>query len=288
MNFIEWFKLGETSVKDVTNWQAQITFGLIVGVIGFGIFYALQTIALYTMGKNTNQKHLWMAFVPFFNIYFMGLLAEKNKIFNKNPKDFALVLAIANGVMTVGWALYYICYFNLCATGYIVFNNIEGWIIDYVEVTVSTALPATLEWMGWMIIYGSEILSWANFAYVIFDIFVLLAFFQTYAYNKYYIFSFLSAILPVKGLLMFFVRKNQPVNYRDYVRAMQERQYRQYQQYQQFRQNNPYNGNPYNGNPYNGNPYTNYRPNSAPDPFSDFNGAQNNSNQEKKNPFDEF
>ena len=91
-------------------------------------------------------------------------------------------------------------------------------------------------------------------AFLVFEVFTLSAFFQTFAARRYMLFTITSVLFPVQGIIIFILRNNSGMNYREYIRREQERQYRMYQQYrrQQSFDQNPYNQNPYSRNPYDG------------------------------------
>ncbi len=308
MDFIEFFQFGE-------NWSVGYDFpqdfyiALSVGLIGFAVVYIFQAITLYTIGKRNGFGKLWMAFVPFFNTYYLGVVSEKNKIFNKKPKYFSLALAIIEFIIVAGWALYYVSFYVLRGTGYISYELYDYYGIEmYTPMLSSTTIPSSMQWMSWMVQYMYDILYYVRLAYILIKVFVLISFFQTYAHGRYFIMAFFSAILPVAGIIMFFVRKNKPMNYRDYIRMVQERQYRQYQQNQRY--GNPYNYNPYNGNPnnygnqnnYGNNNFNNAANSGGPDPFDGFGsssnngssnsgadgGTQNNASGGTEDPFEDF
>ncbi len=283
MDFIEYFQIGANMSSG--GFPSELIWALAVGCVGFGIVYTFEAITLYTIGKRNGYGHLWMAFVPFFNTYYLGVVSEKNKIFNAKPKYFSLALAIFEFLLVAGFLVYYISAFTLDGLGYLeieYYETIWGTSYDYVP---SSTVPSTMEWMAWCYSYLGDILYYVQLVYVLLEVFVLISFFQTYAHGRYFIMALFSALFPISGVIMFFVRKNRPMNYRDYMRMIQEQRYRQYQQNQQY--GNPYNYNPYSGNPNNyNNNYNNQNANAnynngagaAADPFDDFSAGASNTN----------
>ena len=266
---------------------------LLVGGLCFAIVFIFEAIALFTIATRNGYKNRWMAFVPFFNTYYIGVCAQKNKFYNMSAKTVGLITAILEAVLVF---LY-------------IFSLIAGSLVDeylmevedtYLGVTIFTyqlnsdAVPQNLQWAAWvynyMDVYIIRILS---LVYLIFEIILLICFFQTYACRRYVIFAITSVLFPIMGILFFIVRNNKSVNYKDFIRAEQARQYQQYQQYrQQNYNNNPYNQN-YNQNPYNRNPYNNPPQNggSGADPFDEFGGSGNgggNSTNPNNDPFEDF
>lgn len=299
MDFVEFFEFG-ISFYTGTDYIQELIYGLIIGLVCFGVIYTFQAISLYTIGKRNGYGHLWMAFVPFVNTYYMGVVSEKNKIFNVKPKYFSLALAILEFLLVAGNVIYYVSVYVLGGMGKLELveqsYTYMGYIYTSYVAQPSSSVPSAMAWMAWCFNYLGTICTYVNLAYVLIRVFVLISFFQTYAHGRYFIMALFSALFPIAGLIMFFIRKNKPMNYRDYTRMVQERRYRQYQQNQQY--GNPYNYNPYSGNPnnYNNPNMNNANPgngaNTAADPFDDLksNGGNgdNGSTDNGADPFEDF
>ncbi len=249
MDFFEFFNLSDYVTIFFPNANSWVT-ALVVGCVGFLIMYAFRSISLYTIATKGGYKYKWMSFVPFVNTYYIGHVSDKNKIFNQHPKVFSIPTAVLEVCLFAAYALGYICYFLLDKNKYISYTYNEAWGVY--EASLSAYLPMSMNWMGWCFDYLLTICNYVDFLYMILLLFTFMPFFQTYNARGYAIMSVFAAVFPISGILMFVVRNNRGKNYREYVRAQQERQYRQYQQYQQG--GNPYNYNPYTGQPYNRNP----------------------------------
>ena len=262
---------------------------LLIGGLCFAIVFIFEAIALYTIATKNGYKNKWMAFIPFFNTYYIGVCAQKNKFYNVSAKTIGLAVAISEAIIV---ALYI---FSLIAG-----SLLEEYLVEvediYFGVTILTyevnadAVPNSLQWAVWVYNYlDTYILRILNLVYVILEVILLICFFQTYACRRYVIFSITSVLFPIMGILFFIVRNNKGVNYRDFLRAEQARQYQQYQQYRQQNYNNPYNQN-YNQNPYNRNNYNNPPSNggSGADPFDGFGGDGNSDSNSKNDPFEDF
>ena len=261
----------------------------LIGGLCFAIVFIFEAIGLFTIAKNNGYKNRWMAFVPFFNTYYIGVCAQKNKFYNMSAKTVGLVTAILEAVLV------FLYIFSLIA-GSLVKEYLMEVEDTYLGVTIfsyqlnAEAVPQNLQWAAWVYNYMDiYIIRILNIVYLIFEIILLICFFQTYACRRYVLFAITSVLFPIMGILFFIVRNNKGVNYKDFIRAEQARQY---QQYQQYRQQN-YNNNPYNQNPYNRNPYNNPPQNggSGTDPFDEFGGSGNtdgNSNNPQNDPFEDF
>ncbi len=254
---------------------------LLIGGVCFAVVYAFQAIALYTIAGREGYKNRWMAFVPFLNTYYIGVVAEKNKVFNFKAKQVAIVAAVLEFAYAVLSIIYLVAQFLIFDGGYAVPEyEIGTWA--GIEMSAFTGyslsgLPEGLSWAGWVFRYfPNAFLYWMSWLCLIVDIFLMIAFYQTYACRHYVLFALFSAIFPINGILMFAVRNNAGKNYGQYLKEKQQRQYQDYQEY--MRRNGGYNNynsyNPNGQNPYNGGSV--YGGNSAPqDPFDGMGGSNN-------------
>lgn len=227
----------------------------VFGAAVFAVIYALQSVALYTIGKREGYSNRWMAFVPFLNIYYLGVVSQKNRIFRLNAKHVGLALAILDAVLFALKILYYVSMFLIFNGGYatpvkepsLYYSGIE--LITGYEQTAN--FPASLNWAWWIFSrLDTYLMDWISLVYVIFNVFLTISFFRTYASGRYILFSLLSIFFPIRGILMFAVRNNRGKSYSDYIREQQQRRYAMYQEY--MRNNPPPTGDgSYYGNNYN-------------------------------------
>lgn len=288
MGFFEYASIADTIVEYFGG-VSPLWVSLTVGGLCFLIVYVFQAVGLYTIARRENLKNKWMAFVPFFNTYYIGVCGQKNKFFNIDTKKIAIATAAIEVVVLCVYVLSFVA--ELAISPYLVPHTEES---AYWSTTV-WSLPDSfltynpdLKWASWCYNYLNYILAPLNIIYILGFVVVLNCFFQTYSAKRYFLFTITSVLFPVQGILIFSVRNNKGMRYADYVRAVQERAYRQYRDQQNFNQN-PYNQNPYS-NGYNNPPYEDNRPPQPPqqpeskqeDPFSEFGSPNNN------DPFDEF
>lgn len=257
---------------------------LLVGALCFLIVYVFQVVGLMTIAKREGYKNRWQIFVPFLNTYYIGVCAQKNKVYNINARKFAIATAALELVMVVGYILYYVAAFTVweyidwseyrSSTGEILYLYADGFL---------ETMPASFNWLGWIFMYFNDfVLSILEIVFIVFKLLLLMAFFRTYSARQYILFSVVAAILPLQGILIYAVRNNKGMNYMDYLKKVRERNYRMYQQ----QYGNPYNQNPYSGgynggydNGYNGqNGQGNAQGSSAPDPFDEYGSSSGNSN----------
>lgn len=293
MDFFEYATIVQNFTTYDTRWVPYL-----VGGLCFAIVFIFSAVALYTIAKREGYGHKWMAFVPFFNTYYIGVCAQKNRVFNLDAKKVAMLTAILEALLVAGNILYYVSYELLLAGNYIEIRMEDtAYGLAMTSYSVSSTLPDYLDWAAWCFLnLNTYILWWVQLIYLFLEVLVLSCFFQTYATRRYFLFTITSVLFPIQGILFFIVRNNTGMSYRDYMRREQERQYRMYQQYNR-QNNNPYN-NSYNQNPYNQNPYSQggYNPppqddraagNSDDDPFSEFGGEDSGgSDRSGDDPFD--
>ncbi|MCD7728380.1 MAG: hypothetical protein LUI60_00480 [Clostridia bacterium] len=281
----------------------KLWISLLVGVLCFLIVYIFQGLGLYTIATREGYTKRWLAWIPFAQLYYIGVCAQKNKVFNNmGSRQFGLAVCIFDIIMFLGYVLYYVSYFLVKDYAYYTQTD-YGYYYTY-TLNFYNTLPANLDWAAWIYAYFYDyILSWLELIFIIMKLFLFTAFYRTYSSRRYMLFSIVGSLLPVNGIIVYVVRNNKGINYNDYIRRVREENYRRYQQQQQ----NPYNQNPYSRGygapPPQDDPYSqqnNYgqqnTQGSAPDPFEEYgsSGSDNSGNNSgggsssDDSPFDEF
>lgn len=292
MDFFKYARVAKIFVNAETDFVP-----FIVGGLCFLIVFCFQAVGLFIIAKREGYKNRWMAFIPFLNTYYVGVCGQKNRVFKSvDTKIFSLVAAILELLLVIGYVVDNIAYFQLKSSGLIEFiETTDVYGIKYSVETLSVRIQEFPEllWAAWCFEFlDSFVLRALGLVFLAMQVFTLSAFFQTFAARRYMLFTITSVLFPVQGILIFILRNNDGMNYREFIRKEQERQYRMYQQYRQ-QQNfdrNPYNQNPYSRNPYegeyggNGSGTGNASKNGATDdPFSEFgNGGNHNDPFENK------
>lgn len=261
---------------------------MLIGGALYLVLYAFQAAALFRIAKREGFRNKWMAFVPFFNTYYVGVCAQKNKIYRIDTRKFALAVAIVEAVTVAGFVLYYVSAFLL--KDYLSFTSycpIEG-LPNYRIISgysISADLPESLGWAAFMYEYGYDyIIQFFELAYLLLNILLVMAFFKTYAPKNFLLYTLLCIFFPISSILYFAVSGNRAMNYVEYVRAEQEKRYRMHQQYY-AQYGNPYNrGNGGAGGP---NPYEPPRSGGADDPFGEFSEGSGGG-QSGEDPFEDY
>lgn len=305
MEFFEIARIAEMAFFNDVYKRYLWAYLVIAGAV-FAILYVLQSAALYAIAKREGFKNSWMAFVPFANTFYIGVLSEKNR---PNARYIALGAAAVELVYAVLGILYYLAMSLVFKGGYAQPKYDDTMItmsgsIQILSGYTATDLPQNLNWAWWVFCNIQEyVMYWVQLAYIVLMVFVLVAFFRTYSSPRYILFSLFSVIFPIKAVFMFVVRNNKGKNYVEYLKEQQQRQYRMYQEYMR---NSGMNGNSMNGygngqggvnyGGYNGDPYAQQpRSNPPEDPFGGLgaqNGQQNNHGQNNGgysgDPFDDL
>ena len=155
---------------------------LLVGGLCYALVFVFQGVALYTIASREGYGRKWMAFVPFFNTYYIGVCAQKNKFY----KVDAIKLSLATAIFEVVLCALYI--FNIVACTLMlpyehqyIAEEVLGYQIYGYEVS---GYPDSLNWAAW--VYSNMeyyILSTLDLVFMIIQICVFICFFQTYAHK---------------------------------------------------------------------------------------------------------
>ena len=286
MDFFEYASVADT-FAEVFGTTSPLWVSLSIGGLCFLIVYVFQSVGLYTIARREGLKNKWMAFIPFFSTYYIGVCGQKNKFFNIDTKKIAIATAVVELITLGVYVLNFIA--SIKVVPYLVSHSADENLWPTVVTSLSEEIHShpELTWAAWCYNYLSYILAPLQIIQILGMVIVLNCFFQTYAAKRYFIFTIASIFFPVQGILIFAVRNNKGMKYSDYIRAAQERAYRQYRDQQNFYQS-PYNQNPYSGNhpPYQEEqhqpPQSETQQNVQPEePFSEFDSS-------KSDPFDEF
>lgn len=302
MEFIDFTNMAQMLAEIITEdpYYTYYWLALLVGGIIFLTFYALEAVALFTIAKKNGYKNRWMAFVPFLNTYYIGVLADKNKTFKTKTKYFSIPMAVLEFLNVAIFVLSSVAIITLFNTQCVkavpesIYSPNGDLLLTVFtgNYEVSSNLPSSLYWAWWVFSNISSLSYVFELLYLVFAVFVLSAFFRTYAPKNYFVFTIFSVILPIKSIFMLCVRDNRATSYTDYMKDVQRKRYNAYQEY--MRNNGGYgnfNGANYNGGNYNNNGYGNGGSYNHAEPQDPFGGlGENGSNKKPKDedPFEEF
>ncbi len=284
---LEAFGLFQLDVEEVAEALAIIyrEFLICVG-IGAGVYVLLTVlggIGLMKMAKRAGVPHAWMGFVPFLNTWYAGKLAGEAHFFGQKMKRAGLYAAIAEGLYSAVSAISLISSFVFLqysdeGVGY---NQLTGESYRTIEV-IPSRIPQGLRWL-YDFRYGFEVIgALLDFILVVMLFVLFIAFFRKYYARGPILMAFLCALLPFRGITIFAVRNNAPVDYDEYMRRRMEEMARRSQQ--QYGPQGPYGSGPYGNGPYGNGPYGSgpyggapQQPKPPEDPFSDFDSGNGGS-----------
>lgn len=236
--------------------------GLIFG--GFG---------LMKLAKRAGIKHGWMGFFPFANTYLAGKLAGEANMFGSRIKHIGLITMIFE-IVFVALNIFSIVLQMVVLDVNLLVEVQEGGYVAYSESAMQAA------GLGWIYtILHLSILDIINYIFSLVMVFLFcmlfMAFFRKYYARSPFLMTFLCAVLPARGYVLFAVRNNTPFDYNAYMRQRMQQQQQVY--------GNPYGGYapPQTPPPPSGPP--------APEPYGDeFGGGSGGSGTPPEDPFSDF
>ena len=288
MEFFDLFNVPMMFMEEIINFvvkpDIQDVYDFSNVVLSYYLFAALGALGVYVillifggiglskLAKKQGLKHRWMGFLPFFNTYYAGKLAGETQFFGQKMKRIGLY-AMLTEILYVVLQL-----FLMIATVISYFPQYRTLEVDEGVMTgiANSNMPA---WLEPTILYGNLVAYLIWFFVIIFFCVLFIAFFRKYYARGPILLAFLSAVLPFRGITIFAVRNNAPVDYNDYIRRRT----------QAYMRSNGYNQPPYG--PYGPQNGPQSGPQNGPDPFEGF-GSPNSSNSGKSSsdddPFSEF
>ena len=296
MEFFDWINVPLVLMEYFVVGNATSYYWILFGVAGALTLFCLIMggFGIMEMCKRVGIQHGWLGFLPFANTYMCGKLAGESNVFGARMKRPGLWAMIVEIVFVIANIFSLVLVFQL--SKYIAWVNVDGELVyQFVEEYV----PISMRWM----ILASDIFDifvpLLSFVQLFFFWILYLTFFRKYYVRSPFLMTFLCAFLPVRGLVLFAVRKNTPI---DYNAWMQQRM-QQYQAQQGgynggygnqggynggYGNQGGYNGG-YNGNNGNyGNGQGGYGGHPTEDPFSDFGGGTSDGPSDSDNPFSDF
>ena len=233
-------------------------------------FYILRSIGLYTLAKRQNISNRFLAYIPFVWIYIACKLVKESRIFGTTIGKLAVWITVIFATLNLFDFLSKLFTFFPVSMFFL-----QGGEVIF-DITNNNIIPSSggLQFNNLFdtpfINTLLTIFSITNIFYMIMEVLIAIAvyfpLFRKFWPQNHILAGFMS-ILGLFAPFVFAIRKKDPVNYADYMRA------RYYGTY---------------GNPYANRQGTNYQnqngfnnPNNADSPFSEF-------DDKKEDPFSEF
>lgn len=173
------------------------------------------------MAKKVGMKHSWLAFLPLANTWYAGKLAGETQLFGQKMKRVGLYAMLSELVYIAINVFALIVTFALYRPEYFAEQTNEAG--QLVGIYIETArIPLELRWL----VVANNVLTWVNtISYLVLIFFfctLFFAFFRKYYARSPFLMTFLCAILPLRGIVIFAVRNNTPVDYNAYMRRRME------------------------------------------------------------------
>ena len=274
MEFFEFFSVPLMFMQGIINFIVKPEINDVYDysnvVLSCYLFSALGALAIYLillvfggiglskLAKKQGLKHRWMAFLPFFNTYYAGKLAGETQFFGQKMKRVGLYAAILEFLYVALEIFLYIISIVACFPQYLTLEIDEK--TGALSGVPNDSLPA---WITPTNNYGSLVAYLLWFFVIVFFCALYVAFFRKYYARGPILLAFLSTIFPFRGITIFAVRNNAPVDYNDYIRRRT----------QAYMRSNGYQP-PYGSYGSQNGPYGQNRndPKNEPDPFEGFDG----------------
>ncbi len=218
-----------------------ILAGVLIELAVILALYILRAVALYTIAKRQSIKKPWLAFIPCMWIFIAGKAMGTLLVKGKPAKNLALIATI---LFTVGEVLSlvinFLTYFPLIgyylSGGEVVVMDIivpgEASVQGFVEYLFNTTILvrptggsggivypyANLNAVIWAINIMAILRDLLSIAVLVFSILIYVGLFRKFMPQHYVLLTVLS-FLGLFPIMVFIVRKKNPVNYNDYLRS---------------------------------------------------------------------
>lgn len=234
-----------------TEYQSALAISILsVWFVIYLACFIFKGIGLYTISRREHIGKPFMAFIPFLSYYLLGKIVGRVKIFGYHVKNLGLITMIA-----------YILYVALSLS----YQLLMYWD-NFVNLFTNKTIGEFPQLYGsvWVDVVLYVVELFVQLIYIVADVFLIMAFFRYYGKRNQLLYTLLSIFVsPLFGIFVFVVRKNPRTDLSRYMKM-------KFDSYNATRSNGGFN------NPQN--PFTrNYDDN----PFRDYGGAENKSENKK-------
>ena len=267
MEIYNFYQAIKMNMNLTDNMQVIIITAVLTAAVWIALF-VLQGVGIYTMATKQGFKKRGLAFVPFANLWYIGKLAGECHFFGQRMKRAGMYAMIAQILVAV------VSILTIAAEQYLWMTQGAPKIATDYEYYYWTGLSGFALHVARFFDVSGYVLPIFQLFVEIFLVVVMMGLCKKYAPKNYTLLGLLVLFVPVSRFIIIFVlRKRQPIDFEAYMRARHEAFMRAQQQY--YSRQNPY-GNPY-GTPYN----------TQNSPYGSA-GADEKSEAKPADPFDEF
>ena len=219
--FDSFLDLSVTTLEEYAALMRSIqTIGLCVAAGLTALCLVLGGFGLRTMALRVGMKHTWMAFCPFLNTYYAGKLAGETRLFNQKMKRAGLYAMIAEIVYVALNVFGVVLFYLFMNPAYYRQEFLENG--NWMPVLDESRVPIGMRWMSTADLVITILTMVSYIALIFFMCVLFVAFFRKYYARSPILMTFLSAVLPLRGFVIFAVRKNTPVDYDAWMRRRME------------------------------------------------------------------
>ncbi len=224
MEFFNWLSVPQYVLQYAFGGISISQIYICLGVAGALYFICLMLggLGLYTMGTRAGVKHAWLAFLPFANTYYTGKIAGDTRFFGAKMKRAGLYAMIVEIVYVGLEVLSLVISFTLSNPAFYE-TQVVG---DQYRRTLAN-VPPQYAWMVSGMTWVPLLSTFVFLALAVFLCAVYNALYRKYYARSPFLMTILSVLLPVRGFILFAVRKNKPVDYEELMRKRMEQVMRQ-------------------------------------------------------------
>ncbi len=286
MEFFDWLSVPQLFIQyfgnyfggDISTAQSaaalNFRWNLICIIVAAGLFLVgtvFGGIGLMAMAKKRGMKNGWLGFVPFLNTYFAGEVAGEANVFGKKIKHVGLWCMLVE-IAFVAMQTFALVVSLVIASNPAYYSErlIEetGMVYYALDSGLITGSMRKLAFAGDVV---NIIVSVWWFVLLFFFCALFFALFRKYYARSPFLMTFLCAVLPCRGFVLFAVRNNTPIDYNEYMRKRMEEERRRYQdQYGQGGGNGGYGGGGGSDSPFPDFDNSSASGRDSDGPFSDF------------------
>lgn len=207
---------------------------LICMIVAAGLFVigtVFCGIGLFVLAKKRGVKHGWMGFIPILNTYYVGKFAGEGTVFGKKIKNVGLWCMLIEIVFVALQVFGLVVNLMLISNpAYYAERLIEETGERYFEFSSSSKIMGGMRTLALAGDVVNMIASVWWFVLLFFLCTLYFAFFRKYYARSPFLMTFLCAIVPCRGFVLFAVRNNTPIDYNEYMRKRMEEERRRYSQ----------------------------------------------------------
>lgn len=167
-----------------------LLFSLAIGLV----FYLLEAVGLYKMGKTVGMSAPWMAFIPVLNVFALGKVAE-TPVDGKKPLKYGLILVILNIVNSLYSVYLVLDLVNRIVRAITYFDSMSLWE-TYSLITAGG---------------GYAFSSLLSIAYTVFYYIALYKLYRVFARDNAVLYLVLSIFFGIATPIIIFCLRNKPV-----------------------------------------------------------------------------